>query len=302
MPSTIVISGCSSGFGRALALRLASEGDRVYATMRAIHTRNAAAAAELRQIAHDQHLDLRVLEMDVTLQASVAAAAGHVLTESGAPDVLVNNAGQMYVGLAEAYSGDEFAAQLDINVVGVHRVSCAFLPAMRQRGKGLLVNLSSTAGRIAVPFFGIYHASKWALEGYAQALRAELASSGVDLVVVEPGPAITGLFSGARAPADGEGRAATYPPIVHQAERSMQAAFDSIFRNPDAPTDAGLVVERVVELIRQAPGTRPFRNVVGIDFGVPALNEFAEQHAQGLLESMGMREFARLKPRPDDEQ
>ena len=296
MPQTIVITGCSSGFGRDLARRLARDGHRVAATMRGPDGKNAGPADALRDLAEAEALHLRVLDLDVTLDASVEAAAQTVLDAWGAPDAVVNNAGQMFGGVTEAFTPDELARQLDVNVVGVHRVTRAFLPAMRERGRGLVVNVSSTAGRAAVPFFGVYHASKWGLEGYSQALRGELASSGVDVVLVEPGPFATDLFPNTTHPEDADGRAATYPAAVHAAYEGMGAAFDGLFADPDTPTDPALVVDAVADLIGAEPGTRPFRTCVGVDFGVRDRNAALEPHDAGLLDALGMADFATLRP------
>lgn len=295
MPRTVVITGCSTGFGRLAALRHARHGDRVYATMRGVGGKNRENAESLRAAAADG--DLRVLEMDVTSDASVNAAAATVLAESGAPDVVVNNAGQMYVGLAEAYTTDEVGHQLDVNVLGIHRVSRAFLPAMREAGKGLFINVSSVAGRFGSPFFAVYNASKWAVEGYSLGMRGELASSGVDVVVVEPGPFTTELFPQAPAPADADGRGAAYPAALHQAFEGMGAAFEEMFASPEVNTDPELVVDTFIELADMAPGTRPFRSVVGFDFGVVGpMNDAAEPFYAELLEAMGMAEVATIRP------
>ena len=162
MGQTIVLTGCSSGFGRQASEQLARQGHCVYVSMRDPTGRNARAAADLRALAASAALDLHVLELDVGSSESVDRAATKVLAASGAPDVLINNAGQMSVGVTEAFTAGELANQLDVNLIGAHRMHRAFLPAMRQRGHGLIVNLSSTAGRCAVPFNAIYHASKWA--------------------------------------------------------------------------------------------------------------------------------------------
>lgn len=294
---TVVITGCSSGFGRSLAERLARDGDRVYATMRGCDDRNREAASELEVLASAEGLDLRVLDLDVTSDASVASGAERVVDESGAPDVVVNNAGQMYVGVTEAYTPDEVARQLDVNVVGIHRVCRAFLPGMRERGEGLIINLSSIAGRIGLPFFAVYHASKWGVEGYSAGLRREVASSGIDVVVVEPGPFTTQLFPRAPAPEDAEGRADTYPSGVHRTFEEMAAAFEGLFEDPDAPTDPDLVVDRMIELIRMPAGERPLRSVVGVDFGVEERNRSDAPHDVSLLETLGLSEFATLRPR-----
>ena len=297
MQKTMVITGCSSGFGRQLAVAMARRGDRVYATMRATQGTNAAVAGALRDMAAGEGIDLRVLELDVTLDASVDAAAAAVIAESGAPDVVVNNAGVMYIGFTEGFSTPEFANQLDVNVLGVHRVCRAFLPAMRQRGQGLVINISSIAGRLAVPFFGVYHASKWALEGYSMALRGELACTGVDLVVVEPGPFETELFGQSPRPADADGRIPTYPGVAHQALTQLEAAFEGMFTDPGTPTDPALFVEQVSTLIDTPAGQRPFRTVVGVDAGVRARNAAVEPFDAGVLSAFGMAEFATLAPR-----
>ncbi|WP_022836862.1 SDR family oxidoreductase [Salisaeta longa] len=297
MNQTIVITGCSSGFGYALALTLARGGDRVYATMRAPDGKNADAAQSLRDCASAESLDLRVLDLDVTSDASVKAAAQAVNDASGAADVVVNNAGQIFGGFTEAFTADEFGHQLNVNVVGVHRVHRAFLPAMRKAGSGLVINISSTAGRAAIPFFGIYHASKWGLEGYTQALRSELASSGVDVVLVEPGPFETELFPNLVAPEDADGRTATYPAVVHETFAGMSEAFQGFLTDPDVPTDPAIVVDAIAGLIGMAPGTRPFRTCLGMDLGVRERNALLEPLDAGLLESMGMTEFATLAVR-----
>jgi short-subunit dehydrogenase len=147
----------------------------------------------------------------VTSDESADAAVAAV---GSAPDVIINNAGQMFVGVGEAFTAEELTRQLDVNVVGIHRVHRAFLPAMRKQGKGLVINISSIAGRMAAPFFAVYHASKWGVEGYSLGMRRELACTGVDVVVVEPGPFSTELFPQSPKPSDEDGRAQSYPPYA----------------------------------------------------------------------------------------
>lgn len=294
MSKTIVITGCSTGFGREAARRFAKRGHRVYATMRGTQGKNAAHAASLLAEADSDKLDLRVLELDVTDTASVEAAAAVVLQESGAPDVVINNAGVMYVGVTEAFDEHELIAQLDVNVVGVHRVSRAFLPEMRTAGAGLFINLSSVAGRLAIPTFGIYHASKWALEGYSAALRSELASSGVDVVLVEPGPFKTELFGQSPSPKD-SARAASYPDAFHDATAALGQMFEEVFDDDTAPTDPELVVDLFVDLADQAPGTRPLRTAVGLDFGVNEFNQHAVSFDAAVLAATGLTKIATIE-------
>lgn len=296
MTHTIVITGCSSGFGKQLALHLARRGDRVYATMRGTQGKNAAVAAELAAAASREGIALRVVELDVASCASANAAAAIIVAEAGAPDVLVNNAGVMYLGFTEAFTADDLAKQLDVNVVGIHRAVRAFVPGMRQRGRGLVVNISSIAGRLSVPFFGIYHASKWALEGYSMALRGELACTGVDVTLVEPGPFATELFGQSPRPADADGRIPTYPPAAHEAFTQLMGAFEGMLTDTNTPNDPALFVEQVTALIDTPAGQRPLRTVVGVDAGVRDRNAAVAPFDAGVLSAFGMTEFTTLAP------
>jgi NAD(P)-dependent dehydrogenase (short-subunit alcohol dehydrogenase family) len=290
--NTVLITGCSSGFGFQAAQVIAARGDIVFATMRDPAGKNRKPADELRAYAKADNADIRVLDLDVTSDESVAAAAAAV---GNAPDVIINNAGQMFVGVGEAFTAEELTRQLDVNVVGIHRVHRAFLPAMRVRGTGLIINISSIAGRMASPFFAVYHASKWGVEGYSLGMRRELACTGVDVVVVEPGPFSTELFPQSPQPSDVDGRAQSYPQELHDTFESMNGAFEGMFEDPDVPTDPIHVVNRFVELIDMEPGTRPFRSVVGVDLGVVERNASDEMHDGPFLEAMGLTEFVKLR-------
>jgi NAD(P)-dependent dehydrogenase (short-subunit alcohol dehydrogenase family) len=187
----VLITGCSSGIGLASARRFARAGFRVYASMR-----RPERGAGLRDEAAREGWALATPALDVTSDASVAAAVGQLLAETGGRlDVLINNAGYFLFGAVEEISPDELRAQLETNVVGVLRVTRAVLPAMRARGGGSIVNLSSVSGRVVVPVVGPYHASKFALEALTEALRYEVAPFGVRVVAVEPGPFRTELHA-----------------------------------------------------------------------------------------------------------
>jgi len=295
---TIVVTGCSAGFGRIVSEQMARAGDRVYATMRGVDGKNSAVAAELRGLVQSEGIDLRVLEMDVTSDASVEDAAATVVAESGAPDVVINNAGRLFFGITEAFTPDEYAEQLDVNVVGVHRVCRAFLPSMRQAGCGLIINVSSIGGRMSPPFGTIYQSTKWAVEGYSLGLRAEVASSGIDVISVQPGPFTTSLGMTMTAPADIEGRAETYPESVPEAMETMEATFGRLFEDPAEPTDPQLVSDEIVSLVNMAAGTRPFRTVVGVGMGTRDRNEADVARDAEVLEIFGVTEFAQLRVAP----
>lgn len=291
--STVLLTGCSSGFGELAARRLADRGHVVFATMRAPEGRNADAAEALQAHGREAAGEIHVLELDVTDDASVRRAASTVEERAGAPDAVINNAGQMFLGVTEAFTAEQIDEQFDVNVLGPHRVARAVLPGMRARGSGLVVNVSSIAGRLAVPCGGVYHASKFALEGLTESMRYELAPFGVEVVLVEPGPFGTNLFPSVTGPADEE-RVEAYGEKGREVFDAVMAALGGVIEDPDAPSDPALVVDTLVELVEAEPGERPVRSVVGVDFGTRGINEDLEPYRQGVLEGIGMPELDRV--------
>lgn len=283
-PRTIVITGASSGFGLLTARALLEQGDNVVATMRDANARNATVANDLMSLAQGRSGSLSIFELDVTQDASVNKAAAAIL-EQGPVDVLINNAGVMNIGVTEAYSLDEMKAQFEVNTFGPARLAKAFLPAMRARHSGLVINVSSLAGRLVFPFFGAYCASKFALEALFEAYRYELSSFGVDCVIVEPGPFDSGLLRRSPSPSD-LALVATYGDIGRIPE-AMKANFQQSYDGPDAPRSQD-VADAIVALIRQE-GRRPLRTVImpkGLDFGVDRLNAAASGIQNDLLIGM----------------
>ena len=196
----IIITGSSNGFGFQAAKDFADQGNHVFATMRQPDGKNAEKKAELE--AHSDHI--KVVDMDVTNETSVKEAIDALLAEAGNIDILINNAGIMYLGITEAFSVAQAHQQMETNYYGAIRVMQAVLPSMRKAGGGLIINTSSLVGRMSPPFFGTYTATKHALEGYSQALRYEVSPFGVDIVLVEPGPFGTGLLASGQAPEHNE--------------------------------------------------------------------------------------------------
>ena len=176
----VLVTGASSGIGRATARLLACSGRRVFGT-----GRNPERV--------DPIDDVTLVRLDVDEDASVEACVGEVLDEAGRIDLLVNNAGYTLTGPAEATTVEQAKAQFETNVFGAMRTTNAVLPGMRERGRGGIVFVSSIAGFVGVPFLGVYSASKFALEGYAEALFHEVAPFGIDVSVVEPGFVRTNL-------------------------------------------------------------------------------------------------------------
>jgi NAD(P)-dependent dehydrogenase (short-subunit alcohol dehydrogenase family) len=191
--ASVLITGCSSGFGKLTALLFARHGHTVFATMR-----DTARAGPMAAMAQEEGLDVRVLALDVTDDASVRSAVAEAeAAAGGALDVVVNNAGVELRGAVESVSDPEVLAQFDTNVFGVIRVVRAVLPAMRERGRGVIVNVSSIAGLVARPYGGIYSATKFAMEAISEALHHELRSFGIRVAVVEPGQFETALLANA---------------------------------------------------------------------------------------------------------
>jgi NAD(P)-dependent dehydrogenase (short-subunit alcohol dehydrogenase family) len=257
---TIVITGAGSGFGFLTAKAFAADGWRVFATMRSTGGRSAAAAAELRGRSID------VVQLDVTNDASVEAAAKTIHGEVPAVDVLINNAGSAYFGIEEAYTPARVEQQFATNVFGPLRVNRAFQPAMRAHKRGLVVYISSVVGRMIVPFGGIYTASKWALEALAETSSYELAPFGIDVAIVEPGAFPTDIFSKPSG-ADDAACIASYGESAKLAEgTAARVEAGSAGRDPND------VATAILRLANAPAGSRPLRTIVAGNPAVEAIN------------------------------
>ena len=256
MEQTILVTGSSSGFGRLTVETLARQGYRVFAGMRAAAGKNAPAAEELRALAQREQLALHIVEIDVTDDASVERAIAVIIETTGRLDVVVNNAGVSYTGPLEAYTLKQVQQQFDTNVFGVLRVNRAALPHMRRQGSGLLLQIGSVAGRVALPFQGPYVATKFALEGLTEAYRYELAPFGIDAAIIEPGTYPTPIAAKHQDAADTE-RTALY-------QAAMDAFTTPFFaENRSAtPPDPQEVADAVARVIAQPAGERPLHTVV----------------------------------------
>ncbi|MCJ7422052.1 SDR family oxidoreductase [Sphingomicrobium astaxanthinifaciens] len=179
----ILVTGCSSGFGRLTALHFARAGATVYATMRNMPR---IEAAELTQVAEAEALDLRTLALDVLRPNEVAGVAAKV-AEDGGLDILVNNAGIGITGPVEVQDEEAIRLQFDTNVMGHHRVARAFLPMMREAGSGHLFFVSSQLGRVIAPGAGHYCATKFAVEAMAEQLAYEIQPHGLGVTILQPG-------------------------------------------------------------------------------------------------------------------
>jgi NAD(P)-dependent dehydrogenase (short-subunit alcohol dehydrogenase family) len=173
---SVLITGCSTGIGRATAERLADRGWTVYATARRVDS-----------IADLEQRGCRTLALDVTDEQSMQAAVARIEEAEGAVGALVNNAGYSLGGAAETLSLDDVRVQFETNVFGLLRLSQLVLPGMRRQRWGRIVNISSMGGKLVFPGGGAYHATKFAVEAFSDAMRFEVRGFGVDVVIIEPG-------------------------------------------------------------------------------------------------------------------
>jgi NAD(P)-dependent dehydrogenase (short-subunit alcohol dehydrogenase family) len=238
---SVLVTGCSSGIGRATAERLARGGWTVYASARRLDT-----VADLE--------GCRPLELDVTDEGSMRAAVERIEREEGAVGVLVNNAGYSQSGAVESVSIDLARMQFETNVFGLARLTQLVLPGMREQGWGRIVNVSSLGGELTFPGGGWYHASKHAVEALSDALRFELAGFGIDVVVIQPGLIRTRFAEAAVGSIEvGDGPYARFDAAVGAA---TAGAYDGAFarRLGGGPETVAKAIERAVTAKR--PRTR----------------------------------------------
>jgi NAD(P)-dependent dehydrogenase (short-subunit alcohol dehydrogenase family) len=278
---SVLITGSSTGFGRLIAERLAREGYTVFATMRDVAGRNSKNASELRELSRKDSLSLHILELDVTDEASVERAVQAAVEQAGRIDVAINNAGYALIGLTEAATTEQVQQVMDVNFLGVVRVNRAVLPHMRRQRSGLLLHISSLAGRLVIPGFAFYCASKFALEVLGEAYQYELAAQGIESVIVEPGAYQTDVFSSIVTAAD-EQRADSYG-AAKQFGPKIGAALSNMAGNPQE------VVDAVLRIIQTPAGQRQLRyRVSAASMGVDEVNALNEQVQARLLETFGL--------------
>jgi NAD(P)-dependent dehydrogenase (short-subunit alcohol dehydrogenase family) len=277
----VLITGSSTGFGRLFAETLARKGHTVFATMREPGGRNAKNAAEIRTLAEKDSLPIHVLEMDVTDDASVERAVDAAIAKAGRIDVAINNAGYNLSGLEEAVTTEQAQRLMDTNFIGSVRVNRAVLPHMRRQRSGLLMHISSGAGRVVLPSAGFYCASKFALEALAEAYSYELAAQGIESVIVEPGQYGTPVFGNTVMAAD-QARTDTYG-AAKEIPAKVNGALSSTAGNAQEVADA------VLRIVETPAGEKQLRYFVSPqDFGLKEINALAKQVQTSVLEAFGL--------------
>jgi len=234
---------------------------------------------------------VKVVELDVTSDASVDKAISDVLKSAGKIDVLVNNAGIASAGVTEAFTADQATFVFNTNVIGILRTSRAVLPSMREKHDGLIINVGSVLGRVTFPFFGIYGASKFAVEALTDSLRYEVSQLGVDVTLVQPSAYPTNLFANVQLPADG-GRGEAYGE-VGMIPGAMFETFTKKFQAADAPNPHD-VADAISKLIAQPKGSRPARTVIGAPFGSDTVNQQTAPVQAKVVEGLGLGHLAKI--------
>lgn len=277
----VLITGSSSGFGRMIAETLARHGHTVFATMRDSEGRNAAKAAEIQALAERESLALQVLDLDVTDDASVDRAVQSMVQRAGRLDIAINNAGYGLAGLIEATTTEQAENIMDTNFLGSVRVNRAVLPQMRRQRSGLLLHVTSGAGRLVIPSFGLYCASKFALESLAEAYHYELASQGIESSIIEPGAYKTEVFGNLAEAAD-QARTETYG-VANQIFDKVQGHLTRMAGNPQEVADA------VLRIVETPAGQRKLRYRVSVaNLGVDEINNLCEQMQAQLFRVFGI--------------
>jgi NAD(P)-dependent dehydrogenase (short-subunit alcohol dehydrogenase family) len=282
MSKKILITGASGGFGKLTVKTLIEKGHQVAAAMRDVDGKNKNVATELK------NLGAKIVELDVTNDESVIKGVNQAIADLGGLDVLMNNAGVGTIGMLEFFTTDDFKKIFEVNVFGVQRMNRAVAPYFRKQNKGLIIYTSSLLGRITLPFYGLYQASKWALEGMVSNYRVELSGFGIENCIVEPGGYPTAFAENLIAPSD-TSQTESYGGFMH-APQAMGENFENVLKN-NPQQDPQRVADAFAELIDKPYGEKPFRTTVdflGMGDHVEKYNDHLEQVTQVLYGNFGI--------------
>ena len=296
MKNVIVITGASSGFGALASRALARAGHTVYESMHETKGRNAPQVKEAEKFAAENRVELRPIELDVTVQESCDAAIQTIINDNGRLDVIVHNAGHMVFGPAEAFTPEQLAELYDVNVLSAHRVNRAALPQLRKQGKGLLIWVSSSSAAGGTPpYLAPYFAAKAAMDALAVVSARELTRWGIETSIIVPGAFTGGTnhFAHAGVPAD-KARVAEYEAGPYKNfGQDVLKGFASIVP-PDA--DVSAVAEGIVQVVDAPFGKRPFRvHIDPTEDGAAVVNPVLDRVRAEMLRRIGLEDL--LKPR-----
>lgn len=286
MAKKILITGAAGGFGKLTVEQLLKAGHQVVGTVRNLENEAnnnlTSAGAQL-------------IKMDVTDDNSVIEGVNQAISLLGGLDVVINNAGVGVVGMQEHFTPEDLKRLFDVNVIGVQRVNRAALPFLRKKGSGLLVHISSLLGRMTLPFYGPYNASKWALEALAENYRSELSGFGVASCIVEPGGYPTTFMTNLIQPSDAT-RDESYGDFLHAPKAMFDGFEKALANNPEQNPQK--VAEAIAHVVDQPDSDRPFRTVVdsmGMGDHIKGYNDQLDQITRGIYGVFGMEGMLEVK-------
>jgi NAD(P)-dependent dehydrogenase (short-subunit alcohol dehydrogenase family) len=257
---SVLITGATDGLGKAAALLLAGRGYRVFAAGRSPEKRSLLDA-----LVREKKLPIETLQMDVCDELSVQTAIASVYQKAGVIDVLINNAGLVYVGAVEDLRLEDWRRQFETNFFGVIRVTQAVLPQMRERRKGRILMMSSVSGFVTPPTQGAYSASKHAIEALSNALRHELYPFGIHTILIQPGYIVTNIQPTALELAQTYMEKFRTGPYARMYASYLESASSTRARSKTTPEDCARIILKAIEAPR--PKAR---------YGVTSLATFAK--------------------------
>jgi NAD(P)-dependent dehydrogenase (short-subunit alcohol dehydrogenase family) len=289
MSNKVLISGANGAFGKLTVKQLLDDGHEVVASIREPEGRNQNSANELEAVgAH-------IVEIDVSHENSVVEGTKSAIEKVGGIDVVINNAGIGAFGIQETFTAKDWQRLFDVNVFGVQRMNRAILPHMRGNKSGLLIHISSLIGRMVLPFWGVYSASKWALEALAETYRIELSRYGIDSCVIEPGPYPTAFFEGLMEPSD-QRCTLGYGAFADEAKAFFTDLANALESNTEQ--NARHIAGAISKLIKTPAGQRKFRTVVdemGMGGHIERYNNQHQQLTSEIFNAFGIEKMLKLQ-------
>lgn len=285
----VLITGASGGFGYLISKKLKAEGHEVVGTMRTTTGKNETVASELKSTG------IQLVELDVTKSESVDGGVKEAIETLGGLDIVINNAGVGVFGMQEHFTPDDIQYLFDVNVFGVQRVNRAVLPHFRAQGKGTIIYVSSLLGRMTLPFYGPYNASKWALEALAENYRTELSGFGIESLIVEPGGFPTTFMDNLIRPSDNS-RDESYGEFMNAPQAMFDGFEEALNNNPEQRPEK--VADAVSNLLNKPYGERPFRTVVdnmGMGEHINNYNDVLHQVTHGIYSAFGTEGMLEVK-------
>jgi short-subunit dehydrogenase len=253
MTKVAVVTGSSSGIGNETVLLLARNQIATYATMR-----NVSKSDELKEIAFKEKIPLNVAQLDVNDDSSVNSAIDNIIKEKGRIDILINNAGYSLFGSLEESSLEEIKQQFETNIFGLIRTTKAVIPTMRKQGNGTIINVSSAGGIIGLmPFLTAYHATKFAVEGFTESLRQELADFNINIILIEPGSISSNMVNNIKNAKGYDPNKSPYAKMVQQVFQGYESISGSYSSQPSK------VAHTILDVINSSDPE--LRNPVGKD-------------------------------------